>query len=195
MPPSRRLTDEDRQQITRERAAGVSVAVLASRFGVTERSVYRVLRHGHQARAANGSRVRVLTLRVTESELHGFDARLAGAGIGHRSEALRRMVTAAGDLLSPDREMTDQLRSLGAALSRVGNNVNQIARRLNEGRGRGAPASLSPSETMAIRALAGLVFDMADQVQEMSRNRRAALQLEVDKALAPLVAEAQHGTG
>ena len=105
------------------------------------------------------------------------------------------MILAASDLLAPDVHMTEELRGLGAAMNRVGNNINQIARRLNEGRVRGEHAVLTGSEKAEIRALAGLVFTIADQVQEMSRNRRASLKLEVDKALAPLIREARDGAG
>ncbi|WP_425074128.1 plasmid mobilization relaxosome protein MobC [Sagittula sp. S175] len=60
------------------------------------------------------------------------------------------------------------MRSLGAALNRVGNNVNQVARRLNEARVPGERPSYPASSHHDVRALAGLVFDLADQVQEMS---------------------------
>ncbi|WP_112309799.1 plasmid mobilization relaxosome protein MobC [Pseudogemmobacter bohemicus] len=193
MPPTRRLTDQERQEIVRERAMGVSVGVMAARFAVSEKTVYNVLSHGRQARSANGSRTRVLTMRVSERDLRAFDAALSRHGLDHRSDALRRLVACASDLLSPDEDMAEQLRGLGAAMNRVGNNINQIARRLNEGRVRGEQAVLTGSEKAEIRALAGLVFTIADQVQEMSRNRRATLKLEVDKALAPLIREARDG--
>ena len=88
---------------------------------------------------------------------------------------------------------TKEIKELRTEIHHIGNNINQIARRLNEGRVRGERAVLTGSEKAEIRALAGLVFTIADQVQEMSRNRRAALKLEVDKALAPLIREARDG--
>ncbi|OWJ77985.1 helix-turn-helix domain-containing protein [Haematobacter missouriensis] len=193
MPSARRLTDQERLKIARDRAKGVSVRVMAADLGVSERTVYNVLNHGRLVRSANGSRTRVFTMRVSEAELRAFDASLSRRGINHRSDALRLLVMAAGGFLAPDEHMTEELRSLGAALNRVGNNINQIARRLNEGRVRGEASSLSVPERAEIRALAGLVFDMSDQIQELARNRRRALELEVSQALAPLVAEVRDG--
>ena len=50
---------------------------------------------------------------------------------------MRCLMLATDDLLRPDEGMTEELRALSAALNRVGNNVNQIARRLNEAKLKG----------------------------------------------------------
>ena len=194
MAKARRLTEVERLHIAKERSEGATAKELASRYGVSVVSVYNAVNHASGRRISNGSRTRVLNLRVSEAELRAFDASLSRRGITHRTDALRRFVMAADDLLAPDEHMTDELRSLSAALNRVGNNINQIARRLNEGRVRGEVAKLSVPEQAEIRALAGLVFDMSDQIQELSRNRRRALELEINRALAPLVAEVRDGT-
>ena len=104
----------------------------------------------------------------------------------HRSDAMRRLILAADGVFLPDDEMCDKLHSLGAALNRVGNNVNQIARRLNETEVRGERLSYLASRHHDVRALAGLVFDLADQVQEMSRSRCSELDLEISSALTGL---------
>ena len=194
MSKTHRLTAEERLSIARERSAGVPAAALAQRYGVSPMAVYNAVRYAQGRRVSNGSRPKVVGLRLSAVELRRFDAVLSVRGIAQRSEALRRMVHAAEGLLAPDALMTEELRGLGAALNRAGNNINQIARRLNEGRVRGEVGVLAASEKAEIRSLAGLVFTIADQVQEMSRNRRAALKLEVDKALAPLIAEVRDAT-
>ena len=94
---------------------------------------------------------------------------------------------AADDILRPDESTAEELRSMSAALNRVGNNVNQVARRLNEAKLRGEPLPYTAASHAEIRDLAGLVFDMADQIQEMSRARRAVLELEISAALEGLV--------
>ena len=193
MSPARRLTEEDRLRIAKERSEGVPAADLAQQFGVSLKAIYNAVHHAQGRRASNGSRPQVVGLRLSAAELCRFDAALSVRGIGHRSDALRALVLSSIDLLAPDQHMAEELRSLGAAMNRVGNNINQIARRLNEGRVRAEQAVLTAQEKAEIRALAGLVFTIADQVQEMSRNRRAALKLEVDKALAPLIREARDG--
>jgi hypothetical protein len=137
-------------------------------------------------------------MRVTERDLRGFDAALARRGIAHRSDAMRCLMLAADDLLRPDHDMTDELKGMSAALNRVGNNVNQVARRLNEAKIKGERLPYTPASHAEIRDLAVLVFDMADQIQEMFRARRRELDLEVTKALAGLARQeaeqaAEHG--
>ena len=133
MAKARRLTEVERLHIAKERSEGVSARELASRYGVSTVSVYNAVHHASGRRISNGSRTRVLNLRVSEAELRAFDASLSRRGITHRTDALRRFVMAADGFLAPDEHMTDELRSLCAALNRVGNNINQIARTLNSG--------------------------------------------------------------
>ena len=105
---------------------------------------------------------------------------------------MRRLMLAADDILRPDDATAEELRSMSAALNRVGNNVNQIARRLNEAKLRGEPLPYTAASHAEIRDLAGLVFDMADQIQELSRARRRSLDLSVTKALSGLSAQVDH---
>jgi hypothetical protein len=198
MGSSRRLTDQERRQIVRERAKGVSVSAISAVLKVSPKTVYNVLSRGRSAVSANDSRTRVLTMRVTDRDLRGFDAALARRGIAHRSDAMRSLMLAADDLLRPDEGMTDELRGMSAALNRVGNNVNQVARRLNEAKIKGERLPYTLASHVEIRDLAVLVFDMADQIQEMFRARRRELDLEVTKALAGLARQeaeqaAEHG--
>jgi len=79
---------------------------------------------------------------------------------------------------------------MSAQINRVGNNVNQVARRMNEARRRGEPLPYSAESHAHVRELAGFVFEMADQIQEMFRARRGDLELEVTKALAHLIPDA-----
>lgn len=50
---------------------------------------------------------------------------------------MRCLMLAGDDLLRPDEGMTDELRGLSAAPNRAGNNVNQVARHLNEAKLKG----------------------------------------------------------
>lgn len=198
MPRARRLTENERLSIARERAEGVPVQELATRYGVSRVSIYNAANHGTDRQAANASRSRVIGVRVSDRDLRGFDAALARRGIAHRSDAMRCLMLAANDILRPDEAMTEELRAMSAALNRVGNNVNQVARRLNEAKLRGERPPYTAASHAEIRELAGLVFDMADQIQELFRARRRALDLEVTKALAGLMPqesarESDHG--
>ena len=198
MSRGRRLTETERLSIAEERSQGVAAGDLATRYGVSLKSVYNAAYHAADRQTANGSRPKVIGVRVSPKELQRFDAALARHGVVHRSDALRCLILAADDILRPDEGMTDALRNLSAALNRVGNNVNQVARRLNEAKIKGERLPYTPASHAEIRDLAVLVFDMADQIQEMFRARRRALDLEVTKALADLARQdteqvAEHG--
>jgi len=65
MGHSRRLTDQERQQIVRDRAKGVAVRDLATVLKVSPKTVYNVLGRGRSTVSANDSRTRVLTMRVS----------------------------------------------------------------------------------------------------------------------------------
>ena len=198
MSRGRRLTETERLSIAEERSQGVAAGDLATRYGVSLKSVYNAANHAADRPTANGSRPKVIGVRVSPKELQRFDAALARHGVLHRSNALRCLILAADDILRPDEDMTDELRNLSAALNRVGNNVNQVARRLNEAKLKGERLPYTPASHAEIRDLAVLVFDMADQIQEMFRARRRELDLEVTKALADLARQdteqvAEHG--
>jgi hypothetical protein len=194
MSRGRRLTETERLNIAQERLQGVAAGDLATRYGVSLKSVYNAAYHAADRQTANGSRPKVIGVRVSPKELQSFDAALARHGVLHRSDALRCLILAADDILRPDEGMTDELRGLSAALNRVGNNVNQVARRLNEAKLKGERLPYTPASHAEIRDLAVLVFDMADQIQEMFRGRRRALDIEVTKALAGLARQgAEHG--
>ena len=200
MSRGRRLTETERLSIAEERLQGVAAGDLATRYGVSLKSVYNAANHAADRPTANGSRPKVIGVRVSPKELQRFDAALARHGVLHRSNALRCLILAADDILRPDEDMTDELRNLSAALNRVGNNVNQVARRLNEAKLKGERLPYTPASHAEIRDLAVLVFDMADQIQEMFRARRRELDLEVTKALAGLARQeaeqaAEHGAG
>ena len=194
MSRGRRLTETERLNIAQERLQGVAAGDLATRYGVSLKSVYNAANHAADRQTANGSRPKVIGVRVSPRELQRFDAALARHGVVHRSDALRCLILAADDILRPDEGMTDELRGLSAALNRVGNNVNQVARRLNEAKLKGERLPYTAASHAEIRDLAVLVFDMADQIQEMFRGRRRVLDLEVTKALVGLARQgAEHG--
>ena len=194
MSRGRRLTETERLSIAKDRAKGVAAADLATRYGVSLKSVYNAANHARDRQTANGSRPKVIGVRVSPRELQRFDAALARHGVAQRSDALRCLILAADDILLPDDGIADELRGLSAALNRVGNNVNQVARRLNEAKLKGERLPYTPASHAEIRDLAVLLFDMADQIQEMFRARRRALDLEVTKALADLARQGvDHG--
>ena len=128
-------------------------------------------------------RSELVNVRLTPRELASFDAVLTRHDIVSRAEGLRRLIHASNDLFVPDDELANQMQGLSASLNRTGNNINQIAQRLNEAKRQCKTPPYGNSAHSQVRALAGLIFDIADQVQDMAQRRRSALSGEVARVL------------
>ena len=117
-------------------------------------------------------RSRVVKTRMTEEEYADFAARLAPYGIS-QSEFIRRAIQGASIrpvvTVSPvNDELLAALGKLTAEYGRIGNNLNQIARALNE---YGTPYNaLSGEVRAAIADLAALKFEVLRKVGEAVGN-------------------------
>lgn len=171
MTTRKRLTRTDRQTIVRERGRVVGTKTLATRFGVTERTIFYTLQANGERTRERSVRSKVITVTVTPEEADAFDAVLAEHGIASRSDGLRRLIVAASGIYRPEPELAEELRGVRAALNRVGNNVTQIAKRLNEAKLKGMAPTFGQSSIGQMRSLAGLVLDTADQVDLALRGR------------------------
>jgi transposase-like protein len=179
----RRLTPEERQEIVRERLKGVTHAALAAKFGVSERTVYYTLRTEKDRRRETRVRTKQVSVTLTLEELQGFDEVLARHGVSSRSAGVRLLIQSANGVFQPDQHLAEELRSCRAALNRVGNNVTQIAKRLNEARAKGIAPVFGDRSLTQLRLLSGFVLDFADQVDALARRRVSHVTLEAHRAL------------
>lgn len=186
MSPRRRLSRDDRLAIVRESGKGVSTKALAAKFGVTERAIYYTVRTEKERRRESSHRSKVITVTVTPEEAQAFDALLGRHGIANRSEGLRRLIQASNGIFAPDEHLISELHGFRAALNRVGNNVTQIAKRMNEANNKGLRPPFGQASLQQMRSLAGFVLDFADQVHLLARRRTDAVSLKVDRALKGL---------
>lgn len=182
----RRLTREERLAIVRESGKGVSAKALAARFNVTERAIYYTLRTEKERRRESSHRSKTITVTVSPEELQAFDTLLGKHGINSRSEGLRRLIQCANGVFIPDEHLSSELSGFRAALNRVGNNVTQIAKRMNEANKKGLRPPFGPGSLSQMRSLAGFVLDFADQVHSLAERRRSHLTLTVNAALKEL---------
>ena len=186
MTTRRRLTSDQRRAIVAEARRGVPAAALATRFGITPRAVQYTLRQAAQGRRDSGIRTETMSVTLTPEEMAAFDAVLATAGIAARADGMRRLVQGAGGLFQPDVHLADELSGFRAALNRVGNNVTQIAKRMNEVNLRGQRPPFGADDLAQMRQLAGFVLDFADQVDLLVRRRVEGIRLEAGDALKKL---------
>lgn len=183
MASRRRLTSEERQEIVRERLKGVTHAALAEKFGVSERTVYYTIRTEKDRRRDTRTRTKQVSVTLTPEELQGFDEVLARHGVSSRSAGVRLLIQSANGVFQPDQHLTEELKSFRAALNRVGNNVTQIAKRLNEARAKGIAPVFGDRSLTQLRLLSGFVLDFADQVDALARRRVSHVTLEAHRAL------------
>ncbi len=183
MASRRRLTPEERQEIVRERLKGVTHAVLAAQFGVSERTIYYTLRTEKDRRRDTRIRTKQVSVTLTPEELHGFDEVLARHGVSSRSAGVRLLIQSANGVFQPDQHLAEELKLFRAALNRVGNNVTQIAKRLNEARAKGIAPVFGDRSLTQLRLLSGFVLDFADQVDALARRRVSHVTLKAHSAL------------
>ncbi|NVK58340.1 MAG: hypothetical protein HWE26_22360 [Alteromonadaceae bacterium] len=183
MAQTRRLLPHERFAIARDYGKGVSAKALAARHGVSTRTINYTVRAVQEAKTANQSRTRTIGVRVTDQELQAFDEALKRHGIENRGDGLRALIHAANGMFVSDAELKDELHSHRVALNRIGNNISQIAKRLNEAKLKGLKPPLHDDDLAQIRSLAGMVMGFGDQLQGMILQRRTALALRVSDAL------------
>lgn len=131
----------------------------------------------------SGSRTEVIVCRFSPADLALLDAKLKEAGVRNRSEALRNVIRNTTGMAMPDAELAEALLSMKGALNKAGNNVVQIAKRMNEANNRGQPVTFAQRDLMEVRHLARFVLDFADQADLMARGRSATLDLQISDGL------------
>ena len=183
MPRGRILTQSERLVIVRDVAKGVGKQQLAQRFGVTRRTIDYTIKREKDRRRDTGIRTAAASVTVTPDEMKGFDTQLEKHGFDSRADGLRALMQASGGIFVPDDQLSGELSSFRGALNRVGNNITQIARRMNEAKKRGMPAPWSDRQYEEIRLLAGMILEMGDQIDLLVRRRNSVVAVTVDDVL------------
>ena len=182
----KRLTPDQRREIVAAHRRGVPNSVLAKDFDVTSRSIQYTLKKAEQGRRDSGIRTETMSVTLTPEEMAAFDAVLSRNGIATRADGMRRLVQGAAGLFQPDVHLADELAGFRGSLNRVGNNVTQIAKRMNEANNRGQRPPFSGEDLAQMRQLAGFVLDFADQVDLLARRRVEGMSLTAGDALKEL---------
>ena len=190
MPKGRILTPDERLVIAREAAKGADIKGLAHRFGVTRRTIHYTIKREKDRRRDTGVRTAAASVTVTPDEMQTFDAALSRHGFDSRADGLRALMQATNGIFVPDDHLAGELAGFRAALNRVGNNITQIARRMNEAKKRGRPIPWSDRQYEEIRSLAGMILEMGDQVDLLVRRRNDVIRVTIEDVLS----EFAHGT-
>ena len=186
MPMRRRLTRDERLSIVRDAARGVATQAIADRHGVTTRTIFYTLRREKERRRDAGHRSMTFSVTVTPEEAAAFDAVLARHGVASRADGLRRLIRASNGIFQPDEHLADALQGFRASLNRVGNNVTQIAKRLNEAKQKGIAPAFGVASLDQIRALAMFIRSFANEIDLLARRRSEGMTLAANAALKEL---------
>ncbi|MEY8828808.1 helix-turn-helix domain-containing protein [Sedimentitalea sp. XS_ASV28] len=185
MTRTRRLTETERMEIVRAAGEGVSTSELATKFGVTPRSIQYTLKADDERQRDAAVATAAVTVKLTPEELGAFDEVLALAGVETRTEGLRRLIQAAGGTFVPDAQLAAEMARYRASLHEVGNGVVQIAKQMTHANrmGQGAGSEFSELRLAQMRGLARFILDSADEIDLLLRRRRDAMQLQATAAL------------
>ena len=112
-------------------------------------------------------RSRVVKTRMTEEEYADFAARLAPYGIS-QSEFIRRSIRPVVTISPVNDELLAALGKLTAEYGRIGNNLNQIARAINDWHN--PYPQLAAEVRAAASNLAALKFEVLEKVGEAVGN-------------------------
>ncbi|MEL6465672.1 MAG: transposase [Pseudomonadota bacterium] len=184
MSQSKRLTANQKMEIVREAAEGISTADLSERFGVSQRAIQYTLKADGERQKDSAVATAAVTVKLTPEELEALDTVFAAAGIETRTEGLRRLIQSAGGTFVPDAQLAQQMERYRTSLHEVGNGVVQLSKRMAEANrtGQGA-AEFTELRLAQMRGLARFILDSADEIDLLVRRRRDAMQLEATAAL------------
>jgi len=176
MSKSRRLSPEQRQTLLAQRQKGVGTKELAERFGISDRAVRMTLATEKQRKITAQQKDTTIAVRIDAEAVMSFDAVISRLDFRSRSEALRRMIYGASGFFAPDEQLSDEVRRAVGELAKVGSNVNQIARRLNQAAMIGSSGTVSKAELAEVRQISVLVQDLRTDLQAVINRRRRQLE-------------------
>lgn len=169
---ARRLTADERSKIVRAKAGGAGTKQLAELHGVSEQTIRNVARRVKTERLASRSETAMVTVRVPVQDIRAFEAALPRLGVRDKSTALRAFVRWPAGFFHQDEATTAAIQDMRLEVSRIGTNINQIARRLNN-------PSLRPRE---IALMAAEKAELRDLSQAMNRVEIALATLAGNRA-------------
>lgn len=149
----RRLTAEQRSKVARARAAGTGTKELAALYGVTEQTIRNIARRVRIERETAKTETAMVAARVPVQDIHAFDAAIGRLGVKDKSTALRSFIRWPAGFFQADEDTAAAIRGMQVELTRIGTNLNQIARRLNSPMLRPEERALTAREKDDLRAL------------------------------------------
>lgn len=149
----RRLTAEQRSKVARSRAAGAGTKELAELYGVSEQTIRNIARRVRFERETAKAETAMVAARVPVEDIRAFDATIGRLGVKDKSTALRAFIRWPAGFFPADEDTAAAIRGMQVELTRIGTNLNQIARRLNSPMLRPEERALSAREKDELRAL------------------------------------------
>lgn len=149
----RRLSAEQRAQVARARASGAGTKELAEQYGVSEQTIRNIAKRVQVERETARTATAMVAARVPVQDIRAFEAAIGRLRVKDKSTALRAFIRWPAGFFHPDEDAEAAIRAMLLELTRLGTNINQIARRLNDPRLAPGERSLSAKEKDELRAL------------------------------------------
>ncbi|MEH6835983.1 MULTISPECIES: plasmid mobilization relaxosome protein MobC [Falsihalocynthiibacter] len=150
----------DRDKIETRLRAGESVALIAKIFEVNRTTIWRVKRRLEEQKEA-ASAVIPIALRASRAEVHALEAVIERSGSPTKSAFLRSMLRKTLGFYEPEEESAQALRDVHSELSKVGANINQIAKAMNRAQKINGKASPSTQDLAKIYALSDALIQLS----------------------------------
>lgn len=149
----RRLSADQRAQVARARASGAGTKELAEQYGVSEQTIRNIAKRVQVERETARTATAMVAARVPVQDIRAFEAAIVRLRVKDKSTALRAFIRWPAGFFHPDEDAEAAIRAMLLELTRLGTNINQIARRLNDPRLAPGERSLSAKEKDELRAL------------------------------------------
>lgn len=189
--PHRKLSVDRREELAHRFRAGERPEALAEAFGVSVRSVYRTARNRRSETAAKADPALPFMFRAPASEIAAFDELAVTAGLGRRGSALRALLRMAVGLVEVPAGQIDRLHEATVRVSRLGINLNQLARSVHRGKLR-----LGEEDRVLLRGLVREVEGLRRELKTLHEGaalRRSYAQRVMAREVVDEVGEAADG--
>jgi transposase len=131
MPTLKNFTRRDHVEAVRLLKDGVSKADVAKKFGVKVDTIYRLEKRMGYVGKAVVAKSKAITVRLSAEEYRAFLELMERGGYKNNADFCRALVRSAAGFVEIAGESTKELETISREVSKIGVNINQIARAAN----------------------------------------------------------------
>lgn len=164
------FTRANHEEALRLLRAGSSYDEVAQKFGVKRDTIYRLAKRRNVDMTRKSGNRGVVTFRLSDIEIEAFDKLAAEHGYKSRSEFCRVLVRGAVGLMEVSGSEKEKLEAIQVEVGRIGNNLNQLMKAVNQKRFEVAQTYLEDIKELKQmqRSLRLQLVDIVDEIRRRS---------------------------